>query len=151
MTQTQPKKQIGELLKEKGLISEEHIGYALQEQKITKEKLGELFERLGFVTENDLVKTLAEQSGLEYMDVDEAVPDEAVLKLFNKNLCVNNIFLPIRRVEQSIVVAVYNVMDDKVSAIDCKAIGAAAEDFYLRAQKNNQRHQHVLLFFGKSG
>ena len=91
MTQAPPKKQIGELLKEKGFINEEHIRYALQEQKITKEKLGELFERLGFVTEHDLVTTLAEQSGLEYMDVDETVPDEAILKLFNKNLCLNNI------------------------------------------------------------
>ena len=72
MTDAPRKKQIGELLKEKGIINDEHIRYALQEQKITKEKLGELLERLGFVTENDVVITLAAQSGIEYIDVDES-------------------------------------------------------------------------------
>ena len=51
------KKPLGVLLKEKGLLTESHIQYALQEQKITKEMLGELFERLGFVTEHDVVPT----------------------------------------------------------------------------------------------
>jgi len=135
MTQAPPKKQIGELLKEKGFINDEHIGYALQEQKITKEKLGELFERLGFVTEHDLVKTLAEQSSLEYMDVDENVPDEAVLKLFNKNLCLNNVFLPIRRVDQSIVVAVYNIIDDTVTQLISRQSGLQPKIFISERKK----------------
>jgi len=135
MNQVPPKKQIGALLKEKGLINEEHIGYALQEQKITKEKLGELFERLGFVTEHDLVTTLAEQSGLEYMDVEETVPEEAILKLFNKNLCLNNIFLPIRRVDQSILVAVYNVVDDTVAQLIARQSGLQPKIFISERKK----------------
>jgi general secretion pathway protein E/type IV pilus assembly protein PilB len=135
MTQAPPKKQIGALLKEKGFINEEHISYALQEQKITKEKLGELFERLGFVTEHDLVTTLAEQSGLDYMDVDETVPEEAILKLFNKNLCLKNIFLPIRRIDKSIVVAVYNVVDDSVTQLIARQSGLQPQIFISERKK----------------
>ena len=134
-TQAPPKKQIGELLKEKGFINDEHIRYALQEQKITKEKLGELFERLGFVTEHDLVRTLAEQSGLEYIDVDETVPDESILKLFNKNLCLNNIFLPIRRMDRSIVVAVYNVVDESVAQLIARQSGLQPTIFISERKK----------------
>ena len=97
MDDQKPRKQLGELLKERGLISEGHIKYALQEQKITAERLGELFERLGFVTEHDVVATLSEQSGIPTIDVEPLAPEEAVLKLFNKNFCLNNLVLPIRR------------------------------------------------------
>ena len=123
MTHPPRKKQIGELLKEKGIINEEHIRYALQEQKITKEKLGELLERLGFVTENDVVITLAEQSGIEYIDVDELIPEESVLKLFPKNLCLKNVFIPIRQVGQSIEVVAYNIVGDQIGQLVSRQTG----------------------------
>jgi type II secretory ATPase GspE/PulE/Tfp pilus assembly ATPase PilB-like protein len=112
MSENRPRKQLGELLKEKGLITEDHIRYALQEQKITQERLGELFERLGFVTEHDVVATLSEQSSVPYLDVDTVIPQEAVLKLFNKNLCLTNQFLPIRRVDRNLEVVAANIGDD---------------------------------------
>ncbi len=87
---------LGELLKDKGIITEEHIKYALQEQKITKEMMGQIFQRVGFVTEYEVVTTLAEQENVPYIDVDEVLPEEKLLKLFNKNLCINNLFLPTR-------------------------------------------------------
>jgi type II secretory ATPase GspE/PulE/Tfp pilus assembly ATPase PilB-like protein len=112
MSENRPRKQLGELLKEKGLITEDHIRYALQEQKITQERLGELFERLGFVTEHDVVATLSEQSSVPYLDVDTVIPQEAVLKLFNKNLCLTNQFLPLRRVDRNLEVVAANIGDD---------------------------------------
>jgi type II secretory ATPase GspE/PulE/Tfp pilus assembly ATPase PilB-like protein len=112
MSENRPRKQLGELLKEKGLITEDHIRYALQEQKITQERLGELFERLGFVTEHDVVATLSEQSSVPYLEVDTVMPQEAVLKLFNKNLCLTNLFLPVRRVERNLEVVAANIGDD---------------------------------------
>lgn len=130
MTDAERKKPIGVLLKEKGLITEAHVQYALQEQKVTKEKLGELFERLGFVTEHDVVITLADQSGTEYFDVDGIVPDEAVLKLFNKNLCINNVFLPLRRAQQAIEVAVHNVSDEKIAQLITRQSGLQPQ-FYI--------------------
>jgi general secretion pathway protein E/type IV pilus assembly protein PilB len=114
MSEAPKRKPIGELLKEKGIIRAEHIQFALQEQKVTKEMLGELFERLGFVTQHDLVATLAEQSGVPFIDVEALIPDEQVLKLFNKNICLNNQFLPIRRRGNQIDIAAYFVGDDKI-------------------------------------
>ena len=129
------KKPIGVLLKEKGLINEEHIKYALQEQKITKEMLGQLFERLGFVTEHDVIATLSEQSGVPLMEVDEVIPDEAILKIFNKNLCLNNIFLPIRKVDKFIEVAAYNVSDDKLGQLIARQSGLIPRLFITEKKK----------------
>ena len=135
MTDAERKKPIGVLLKEKGLITEAHIQYALQEQKVTKEKLGELFERLGFVTEHDVVITLADQSGTKYFDVDGIVPDEAVLKLFNKNLCINNVFLPLRKAQQSIEVAVHNVSDEKIAQLITRQSGLQPQIYIAERTK----------------
>ncbi len=135
MTDTERKKPIGVLLKEKGLITEAHIQYALQEQKVTKEKLGELFERLGFVTEHDVVITLADQSATKYFDVDGIVPDEAILKLFNKNLCINNVFLPLRKTQRSIEVAVHNVSDEKIAQLITRQSGLQPQIYIAERTK----------------
>ncbi|MDJ0784619.1 MAG: GspE/PulE family protein [Desulfosarcinaceae bacterium] len=129
------KKPLGVLLKEKGLLTESHIQYALQEQKITKEMLGELFERLGFVTEHDVVSTLAEQSGVGHIDIDAVLPDEEILKRFNKNLCLNNIFLPLRKTETGIDVAAYNVADEKLAQLISRQTGLMPQFFIAEKRK----------------
>jgi type II secretory ATPase GspE/PulE/Tfp pilus assembly ATPase PilB-like protein len=128
------KKPLGVLLKEKGLLTESHIQYALQEQKITKEMLGELFERLGFVTEHDVVSTLAEQSGVAHVEIEEILPDEEILKRFNKNLCLNNVFLPMRKTETGIEVAAYNVGDEKLAQLISRQTGLRPQ-FYIAEKR----------------
>ncbi|MEJ2038636.1 MAG: ATPase, T2SS/T4P/T4SS family [Desulfosarcinaceae bacterium] len=135
MAETPQKKPIGKLLKEKGLITEEHIQFALQEQKVTKEILGELFESLGFVTQHDLVTTLAEQNDLPFVDVDTLVPEEQVLKIFNKNLCLNNFFLPIRRNGSQIDVASYFVNDDKLRQLVGRQTGLTPNVYIAERSK----------------
>lgn len=135
MAEKQPRKQLGELLKDKGLITEDHIKYALKEQKITRERLGELFERLGFVTEHDVVATLSEQSGVPHIDVDTMIPDDAVLKLFNKNLCLNNAFLPLRRLDRSIEIATADVSDDSLLQRVSRQTGLVPKLFIAEKKK----------------
>ena len=129
------KKQLGELLKDKGIITEEHIKYALQEQKITREKLGEILERLGFITENDVVIAMSHQSEVPYIDVDEILPEESILKLFNKNLCLNNIFLPIRKADRLIEIAVYNVLDEKIRQLISRHTGLMPKVYISERKK----------------
>lgn len=134
MTNEKERKPLGELLKEKDLIRNEHIKFALQEQKITKERLGEVLERLGFVTQYDVVITLAEQEGIPYIDVDEVLSKEDVLKLFNKNLCLNNTFLPIRVLDGSIEVVSATVLDDKLGQLISRQTGLKPK-FYLSEKR----------------
>ena len=147
MTTEKPKKQLGEILKEKGIITEDHIKYALQVQKITKDRLGEIFEKLGFVTENDTVKTLAEQTRISYVDVDEVLAEDTVLKLFNKNLCLNNIFLPIRKVDGAIEVAAYNVQDLKLGQLISRQTGLNQYFIFQNAQRLSMRLTSCTIFW----
>ena len=134
MSNEKERKPLGELLKEKDLIRNEHIKFALQEQKITKERLGEVLERLGFVTQYDVVTTLAEQEGIGYINVDEVLSKEDVLKLFNKNLCLNNTFLPLRIIDGSIEVVSATVLDDRLGQLISRQTGLKPK-FYLSERR----------------
>ncbi len=57
---------LGELLLEKGLLSEDELSRALTEQKETGEVLGQILIRLGFVSEKDLRHILSEQLGMPF-------------------------------------------------------------------------------------
>lgn len=134
MTNEKTRRPLGELLKEKGLIRSEHIKFALQEQKISKEKMGEILERLCFVTEYDIVTTLAEQEGVPYLNIDEVLPQEGVLKLFNKNLCLSNTFLPLGTKDRSIRVASATAFDDRLAQLISRQTGLKPE-FYLSERR----------------
>jgi len=116
-------KPIGMLLQEKGIINEAHIQFALKEQKITKEMLGEVLERLSFATEMDIVSVLSQRENVPYIDVDEILPDEKLLKGFNKKLCLKNIFLPYNVDGKYVDVAVNNSNDPNTAQLISRHTG----------------------------
>ena len=59
MAEPRQRKPLGVLLQAKGLITEDHIQLALQDQKVTKEKVGEILERLNFVSQYDVAVTIS--------------------------------------------------------------------------------------------
>jgi type II secretory ATPase GspE/PulE/Tfp pilus assembly ATPase PilB-like protein len=117
MDEPKKKKPLGMLLMEKGIINEAHIHFALNEQKITKEMLGEVLERLSFATEMDIVSVLSQQENIPYADVEELLPDQKLLKLFNKKLCLTNMFLPYAVDEKFVDLAVSNLNDPNIGQL----------------------------------
>ena len=102
---SQPVIRLGDLLKERGLITDQHIHYALQEQRVTKEKLGEVLTGIGIVSEYDLIQALSEQLGIEHVDITREVPDLALLRSFNRQTCLNLRMLPLRLEAHAVRVA----------------------------------------------
>lgn len=123
MSNEKQRKRFGELLKEKGIITEGHIKFAIQDQKITKEKIGEILVRLGFITEYDVATTLAEQTGIPYRNVGEISPTQDVLKLFNKSFCLNHAFLPVGIEDGFIEVASINASDPSLGRLIARQCG----------------------------
>jgi hypothetical protein len=105
---------IGDLLRDKGYIDDEHIRYALQVQKVTKEKLGQVLTRTGLVSEYDLVSTVAQQLKLEYVNLERVAPDYELLKRFNRNTCLAQRVFPYKKDENEIVAAVADVPESRV-------------------------------------
>ena len=75
-------KKLGELLIENRIITEEHLEYALQQQKKTKRRLGEILVEMGLLSEDQIGKFLAIQRGLEFVEeLPDTLPKEAIEKL----------------------------------------------------------------------
>ncbi len=69
----------GEVLVEKGFISAQQLAEAVKEQRQTKEMLGQILIRRGLISERDLLMVLAEQQGLEFVDLKQLnVPDHVI-------------------------------------------------------------------------
>ena len=64
----EPRSHLGALLLRKGLVTNEQLDRAL-EQKQQGEFLGEALVRLQFCFENDIARVLAEQAGVEFIDI----------------------------------------------------------------------------------
>lgn len=86
---------LGDCLVQKGLITEEQLNTALQEQKTKGMKLGETLVELGYVEENDIIDVLCDQLGIEYVDLRKIKIDEAVGKILNEEFIRKNCLIPI--------------------------------------------------------
>ena len=60
---------VGDLLVEQGIITNEQLEYALQEQKVSGAKLGKTLVSLGFVDEKTLLGTLSTQLNIPFVDI----------------------------------------------------------------------------------
>ena len=80
------RKRLGEILIDQGLIQEEHLVAALQEQKRTGELLGETLVRLNYATEDDIASTIVIQFGLPFLPVKRYRINDDVKMLFPPRL-----------------------------------------------------------------
>ncbi|OGW43698.1 MAG: hypothetical protein A2132_02745 [Nitrospirae bacterium RBG_16_43_11] len=86
---------LGDLLISKGLLSKEQFMVAMAKQSITGTLLGETLIKLGFVSSLEMGRVLAEQAGIEFIDLSRyAISDEA-LKLVSRETAESTGFLPL--------------------------------------------------------
>ncbi len=97
--QIEQKKRIGEVLVDQGLITQEQVNAALEEQKRTKLLLGKCLVKMGAITEEKLIDSLSAQLDIQHVVLDNfsfnkkllsTLPEEMVRKykvipLFEKN------------------------------------------------------------------
>ena len=106
-----PKKRIGDMLIERGLITENELKFALDMQKQTKEKLGEVLVKNKIVTPEDIAKTLAVQLEVDYVDLAKVNIAPEMASLVHKNTAKKNHLVPVQKQGTTLFVA----MDDPLN------------------------------------
>jgi len=104
------RKRLGEILIDQGLIQEEHLLAALQEQKRTGELLGEVLIRLGYASEEDIASTIVIQFGLPYLPVKKYAIKDEMTKLFPPRLLRQYQFIPVDKMGRVLSVAAGTVL-----------------------------------------
>ncbi|UCV23908.1 MULTISPECIES: GspE/PulE family protein [Azonexaceae] len=75
------KVRLGDLLIQQGLLTEEQLKMALDEQKRTGRKLGRVFVESGYVTEEGISQALARQLRIPFVDLKNFTPKPDLIKL----------------------------------------------------------------------
>ena len=79
---------IGECLRNAGILTEEELQRALDEQKRSGERLGAVLVRVKLATEREVAKALASQLALDYADLVEHPPDPAAVGMIPKDVAL---------------------------------------------------------------
>ena len=140
-------KRIGEILIEKGLISEAQLHDALQEQKVSNGFLGAILLKKGLVSKQKFLESLAEQFGIPFVDLKAEYIDMELARRFSSSLILDHKCFPLRRDEESITVAIVNPLDAvAISKLDEEAkprrvnLVLVAEEDIKEAIQNYRRY-----------
>ena len=110
------RERLGDLLLKSGVISADQLQSALDVQNRTGGKLGEVLVQQLLVTEEQLARALAEQKGLEFVNLTSIILDRAVVTRLPERIARKKRVIPIDLRDGSIVVAMADPLD--VEAID---------------------------------
>lgn len=86
---------LGDLLVQKGLITEKQLMRALDEQKARGTKLGETIISLGYVSEKEIVDILCAQLQIEYVELRNMKLDENAVYLISESIAKKYNMIPI--------------------------------------------------------
>ncbi|OGW22170.1 MAG: hypothetical protein A2X55_06950 [Nitrospirae bacterium GWB2_47_37] len=99
---------IGDLLKARGLLTDEQLHVALIQQKITGTLLGDALVNLGFISSKELGRILAEQSGIEFIDLGEYAISENALRAVQKDIAEKAGFIPLDMEDGRMTIGITN-------------------------------------------
>ncbi len=104
---------IGEKLISMGLISNDQLMVALQEQRNSKKLIGAILVEMGFITESALGEVLAESAGTTKFDAKTAMLDPVLIKAVPKQVATRYKVIAVAQDDNNITLAmpdVYNVL-----------------------------------------
>ncbi|ACH38298.1 type II secretion system ATPase PulE [Citrifermentans bemidjiense Bem] len=100
------KKRLGDILLERGDLTQDQLAYALDKQHSTKERLGIICLADGLISDIVLAMALAEQFGLEYVDLKGVRPDESLFNFIPPEVTFRFHFVPLDLQGDLLVVAI---------------------------------------------
>ena len=100
-----------EILIQRGMISPEQLAEARSLANQTKQKVGDSLARLGYASAEDVMRAMAEQHGLEYVDLSDQVIPPSVIELVPESVARENVILPLAEEGTALKVVVSDPLD----------------------------------------
>jgi len=128
---------IGDLLLKEGLITQDQLNKALQEQRHNGTRVGYNLVKLGYIKETDLTRMLARQHKMPAVDLTKFQVDPRIAKLIPAELALKHSVLPLKRDGRTLTVAMsdpatMSVLDDIKFITRLDIFPVIAGEFTLR-------------------
>ncbi|MDP9175439.1 MAG: GspE/PulE family protein [Planctomycetota bacterium] len=144
------RKPLGQLLMAKGLIQQDQLARALEEQKRSghQKLLGEVLVELRICTEDQITESLAQAYGVPYARISPKIADPKVISVLPKEFLEKHQVLPLYLVEGTLTVAVPEPANvflleeiERLSGIRVQVVAATVRDIKstLQAYLPNDR------------
>ncbi len=105
------RKNIGEILIERGALNPEDLPFVVEKLKVTSKRFGEICVEESFITEEALALALSEQYGIEYVDARGMRPNETILNTLPPDAIYRYRFVPLEEQENSLVILISDPTD----------------------------------------
>ncbi len=123
------KKQLGQLLIERGVINHEQLERAIKTQKEQGGLFGEVLVSLNFATEKDIAQALTCQYGFPYLPLVNYEIDQEVLDSVPAEMCRENCLIPIDKIGKSLTLTMANPLNLKAAEEVEKLTGCVVQTF----------------------
>ncbi len=111
---------MGQYLVEKGLITQDQLRSALEEQRKTGLYLREVFQKLGMVKESDILAFFEDELSIPKVSLSDYSMDAAIIKLVPEKLARRYRVIPLFLIRDTLTVA----MEDPLNVIAVDELGA---------------------------
>jgi len=105
-------KKLGEVLIERGLITDDQLQEALTDQKTQGGLLGQILVKKKFITEESITCAIAVQYGIPYFPVRNYDFHPEVVRLVPKDVCVKFGLIVVDRIGSIVTLAMTNPLDN---------------------------------------
>jgi type IV pilus assembly protein PilB len=109
-------KQLGELLLDQGIISQEQLKRALALQQDKGGLIGEVLVELGYVKEDDIAQSLTAQYGFPYLTLKNYDVSPEITSIIPAKLARHYLLVPIDKIGSNLTLAMSNPLN--MQAID---------------------------------
>ena len=107
------KKQLGELLIERGVVTRSQLEKALQIQQEKGGLIGEILVELGYTKEEEIAQALTVQYGLPYLPLENYELNRSVVQLIPENVAKQYCLIAVDRIGNTLTVAMSNPLNVK--------------------------------------
>jgi len=100
------KRDFGEILISQGVISPDQMAEAKKLAKSQNKKVGDALVTLGYASGNDVMRAVAEEHGLDFVDLDEVLIPPSIIELVPESVARENAILPMAEEDGALKVIV---------------------------------------------
>ena len=104
-------KKLGEMLVDANVLSLDQLQEALEHQRESGKRLGEVVVELQIATEDDVQNVLADQLGIEKIDLYEDRVDNEVARMISADMIARHQAMPVRQEGNNIIVAMVDPLN----------------------------------------
>lgn len=142
------RKMFGQYLIENHIITRSQLDEIIKHQKkYIHKRMGELLYELKFLDREKALQELANHEGKEYVTLEDKIPQEDLLELFDFDEMDENYFVPFEKEDNTIKIAINNIFDDEyIDSIKDKLEKQGFESkFYIAMRDSIEHYLHRLI------